>query len=290
MFQLFIDIPWLGASAAALLGLLFGSFANVVIARLPVMLQRQWQKDCAEAVGQSPTEPASTEAPFNLAVPRSRCPHCKTMLRWYENIPVLSFLWLRARCRTCHAKIAWRYPLIELSSGLLVLAAILVFGFSPLGWSYALFLYLLLILAAIDRDHMILPDSLTLPLLWLGLLLSIHVLPIEVTDAVLGAAAGYGALWSIFWLFKLVTGKEGMGYGDFKLLAALGAWLGWQMLPMIILLSSVVGAVIGLLMMVFNKHKGGQPIPFGPFLVLAGMLALFFGERIYTLYWQWLGL
>lgn len=266
---------------------MFGSFANVVIGRLPVMLQQQWQRDCAESLGQTVAAP---QAPFNLAVPRSHCPHCGHTIRWFENIPLLSFLFLRGQCSKCKAPISWRYPSVELAIGLLTLACIWVFGFTLQGWSYAVLVYALIILTAIDRDHMLLPDQITLPLIWLGMLLAVAVLPISLQSSVVGAASGYLALWSVFWLFKLATGKEGMGYGDFKLLAALGAWLGWQMLPMIILLSSVVGAVVGILMVTLGKHQQSKPMPFGPFLALAGILALFFGEIIYTTYWQWLGL
>lgn len=271
---------------AAIIGLLFGSFANVVIARLPVMLKHQWQQDCAESLGQSAT-PAER---FNLAVPGSQCPSCKTSLRWYENIPVLSYVIQAGKCRHCPTSIASRYPLVEVLIAAFTAFAIASFGFNALGWSYALFIYILVILTFIDKDHMLLPDQLTLPLVWLGLLASLQFTPVSPSDAIIGAACGYLALWSVFWLFKIITGKEGMGYGDFKLLAALGAWLGWQMLPMIILLSSVIGAGYGILMIILRRHQQGNPMPFGPFLALAGIAALFFGELLYNTYWQWLGL
>ncbi|HLV48435.1 MAG TPA: A24 family peptidase [Aliidiomarina sp.] len=270
---------------AAIIGLLFGSFANVVIARFPVILQRQWQTDCAESLGQTPP----TFERFNLAVPGSQCPSCKTSLHWYENIPVLSFLIQQAKCRHCRVAISFRYPLVEVLTALLTAVTIAIFGFTPLGWSYALFIYALLILTFIDKDHMLLPDQLTLPLIWLGLLASLQLTPLSPADSIIGAVTGYLALWSVFWLFKLITGKEGMGYGDFKLLAALGAWLGWQMLPMIILLSSVIGALFGILMLLLRRHQQGNPMPFGPFLALAGIVALFFGETLYNTYWQWVG-
>lgn len=271
---------------AAIIGLLFGSFANVVIARMPVMLKRQWQQDCTESLGQ----PAAPAERFNLAVPGSQCPACNTSLRWYENIPVLSYVIQAGKCRHCQTGISSRYPLVEILAAAFTAFAIASFGFNTLGWSYALFIYALVILTFIDKDHMLLPDQLTLPLIWLGLLASLHLTPVSPSDAIIGAACGYLALWSVFWLFKLITGKEGMGYGDFKLLAALGAWLGWQMLPMIILLSSVIGAAYGILMIVLRRHQQGNPMPFGPFLAFAGIAALFFGEALYSTYWQWLGL
>ncbi|RUO42899.1 prepilin peptidase [Aliidiomarina taiwanensis] len=286
MLELIQSYPALGLSLAAFIGLLFGSFANVVIARLPVMMQRQWQQECAEANSSEVSE----QARFDIAFPGSHCPHCQTPLRWYENIPLLSFLLQGGACRHCQQPISWRYPAVEAGAAFLTALCIYFFEFSLLGWSYAVFVYLLLILTCIDKQHMLLPDQLTLPLVWLGLLASVWVTPVTPTDAIIGAAAGYLCLWLVFWLFKLLTGKEGMGYGDFKLLAALGAWLGWQMLPMIILLSSVIGAAFGLIMIGFQRHQQGNPMPFGPFLAFAGMVALFFGESLYHAYWQWLGL
>lgn len=276
----------LGIGLAAIIGLLFGSFANVVIARLPLMLQRQWQQDCAAHLEQELT---STER-FNLAVPRSHCPHCQHSLSWYENIPLLSYILQAGRCRHCRAHISMRYPFVEFLSAALTALSIAVFGITALGWSYALFIYLLLILTCIDKDHLLLPDQLTLPLVWLGLLASLFITPITPQSAIIGAVSGYLALWSVFWLFKLMTGKDGMGYGDFKLLAALGAWLGWQMLPLIILLSSLLGATYGVFILVLRRHQQGQPLPFGPFLALAGVCALFFGKQLYHHYWLWLGL
>lgn len=286
MLELIQSHSALSISLAAIIGLLFGSFANVVIARLPVMMQRQWQQEHTEL--DSAEQPPAER--FDLAFPGSHCPQCETQLRWFENIPLFSFLFQRGACRHCQHPISWRYPLVETSSALLTACCIYVFGFTGLGWAYAVFVYMLLVLTCIDKQHMLLPDQLTLPLVWLGLLASIWLTPVTPTDAIIGATVGYLALWSVFWLFKLLTGKEGMGYGDFKLLAALGAWLGWQMLPMIILLSSIIGAVIGLVMIVINRHQQGQPLPFGPFLAFAGLLALFFGEYLYHAYWQWLGL
>lgn len=276
--------PWFGWLVALLIGLCFGSFANVVIARLPVMMQAQWRRDCAELNSQTPA--TSDTAVFNLAQPASHCPSCKAPIRWYDNIPLVSYAILRGRCRRCQTHISARYPMVELLAGVLTAVTIFTFGFDLLGWSYALLIYTLLILTLIDRDHMLLPDQLTLPLLWLGLLGSIFWLPVSPQDAIIGATAGYLFLWSIFWLFKIFTGKEGMGYGDFKLLAALGAWLGWQHLPLIILLSSVVGAVYGIGQILKRKSSSSQPMPFGPFLAIAGGISLYFSEPIYRWYWS----
>jgi len=281
VFEILQQEPNVGLWFATLIGLMVGSFGNVVIARLPVILKRQWQIDCALSLEQAPPKFEK----FNLSVPRSHCPRCKTFLSWYENIPVLSYVLQLGRCRHCKTRISFRYPLVELIAAALTYAAIASFGFTALGWSYTVLLWCLLILTLIDVDEMLLPDQITLPLLWLGLLLSISILPVSPQDAIIGAAAGYLVLWSVFWLFKIVTKKEGMGYGDFKLLALLGTWLGWQSLPLIILLSSIIGAVIGLFFLVIKKSQPGQPIPFGPFLAGAGVVALFWGERIYHWYW-----
>ncbi|RUO19497.1 prepilin peptidase [Aliidiomarina haloalkalitolerans] len=301
--------PWFGWVFALLIGLCFGSFANVVIARLPVMMQAQWRRDCAELTGAELTgaELAGSESTgaetksakankdasaksepqtFNLAQPASQCPTCQTPIRWYDNVPLLSYALLRGRCRSCNTSISIRYPLVELFTAALTAVTIYTFGFNALGWSYALFIYVLLILTLIDRDHMLLPDQLTLPLLWFGLIGSIFWLPVSPQDAIIGATAGYLFLWSVFWLFKIFTGKEGMGYGDFKLLAALGAWLGWQHLPLIILLSSVVGAVYGIGQILQRNSSSSQPMPFGPFLAIAGGISLYFSEPIYRWYWS----
>lgn len=266
------------AALATLLGLMVGSFLNVVIYRFPVMMQRAWERDCAELRG----EPAPSQEPFNLAVPRSRCGHCGHVIRAWENIPVLSYLLLRGKCSACQATISLRYPMIELLTGLLSGYAAYEFGAT---WQTAAALGLiwtLMALAWIDFDTQYLPDDLTLPLVWLGLLINLSPTTGFVTldSAVIGAAAGYLSLWSIYWLFKLITGKEGMGYGDFKLLAALGAWFGWAALPSIILLSSVSGAVIGSLWLLLNKKGRDNPIPFGPFLACAGLLYLFVGQTL----------
>ncbi|RUO23539.1 prepilin peptidase [Aliidiomarina iranensis] len=279
--------PWIGFLFAALFGLVFGSFGNVIVARLPRMLEQQWRQECQEAFAdEKEKKPTIKEKRFNLAYPASHCPKCGHGLRWFENIPLLSYLLQRGRCRGCKAHISLRYPLTELAAALLTLAVVASFGFTYAALAFAVFLYALLLLTLIDAETMLLPDQITLPLLWLGLLLSIHVLPVSPTDAIIGGAAGYLFLWSVYWLFKLTTGKEGMGYGDFKLLAVLGVWLGWQALPLIVLLSSLVGAAYGILMIIMSKHKQGNPMPFGPYLAVAGGIALFYAEPIYRWYWS----
>jgi leader peptidase (prepilin peptidase)/N-methyltransferase len=263
-----------------LLGLLGGSFLNVVVHRLPRMLEREWQAQCAELRGEAP----QADAPFDLARPRSRCPQCGQPIAAFDNIPVFSYLLLGGRCRSCRAPIGWRYPAVELGAALLAAAAGWHFG--P-GWqaiAACLLLWTLLALALIDLDTQLLPDCLTLPLLWAGLLFNLNGVFVPLPQAVVGAMAGYLSLWSVYWLFKLLTGKEGMGYGDFKLLAALGAWLGWSMLPAIILISSVLGALVGIGLIALARHARNVPIPFGPYLALAGMLALFWGETLTRLY------
>lgn len=262
--------------AAALFGLLIGSFLNVVIYRIPRMMQRESDNYVAHESGR---ELPHTDR-FNLMVPRSSCPHCGHQITALENIPVISWLVLRGKCSACKAPISPRYPLIELATGLLSGALVWTFGSGWMGLATLLFGYLLLAMTFIDFDTQLLPDDLTYPLLWLGLLVNLNGTFVPLRDAVIGAAAGYLALWSIYWLFKLATGKEGMGYGDFKLLAALGAWLGWAMLPTIILLSSVVGAVVGISLIVFARHGRDKPIPFGPYLAAAGLIALFYGAPI----------
>lgn len=280
-------------AAAGLFGLIVGSFLNVVILRLPRRMHAEFAAACAELEGREPPQAAPAGRWFGLDYlmhPPSTCPECGHRIRAWENIPVLSWLILRARCSSCGTAISVRYPLIELASGLLSLAVAWRFG---LGWETAALLVLvwgLLVLAMIDIDEQLLPDQITLPLLWLGLLVNLHGHFIGLQDAVIGAAAGYLSLWFVFQLFRLITGKEGMGYGDFKLLALFGAWLGWQMLPQIILVSSLVGALIGSLLIALRRHEGGKPIPFGPYLILGGLIALFWGEQINRAYLQFAGL
>lgn len=269
-----------------------GSFFNVIIYRLPLMMESAWRKECELLLDVDSKESISEEpGNFNIAIPNSHCPHCKTPIKAWQNIPIISYLLLRGRCASCQNGIGVRYPVIELASALLGVGCLALFGLSAYGLATAALCWVLLILTAIDIDHQLLPDQLTLPLLWAGLILSATgISPIALQDAVFGAAAGYLSLWSVYWLFKLVTGKEGMGYGDFKLLAALGAWLGWQQLPVIIIASSLVGAVLGSIYLAINKSDRGQTIPFGPYLAGAGLITLFWGELIVDSYLQFAGL
>ncbi len=264
-------------TACVLLGLAVGSFLNVVIHRLPKILERQWRVECAELTGAEPAAPAER---FNLVVPRSRCPSCGHGITALENIPVLSYFLLGGRCSACKARISPRYPLVEALSGLISGYAAWRFGFSAAAFGALLFSWAMIALGFIDLDTFYLPDDITLPLLWTGLIFNVFGVFANLESAVIGAAGGYLALWSVFWLYKLATGKEGMGYGDFKLLAAIGAWLGWKMLPLVILLSSFVGAAIGIALMIFARHERSTPIPFGPYLATAGLIALLHGDAI----------
>ncbi|MBX9905448.1 MAG: A24 family peptidase [Burkholderiales bacterium] len=268
--------PLIFAFCAALLGLCVGSFLNVVIHRLPKMMEREWRAECAELAGQE-TPAAET---YNLIVPRSACPSCERPIAALENVPLLSWLVLRGRCAGCRAPISPRYPAVEALTAALSAWVAWHFGFGMAAAGALLFTWAMIALTFIDLDTFYLPDSITLPLLWLGLLLNISGTYTPLSGAVIGAAAGYLSLWSVYWIFKWATGKEGMGYGDFKLLAAIGAWLGWQMLPLTILLSSLVGAVIGIGMIVFAGRGRGVPIPFGPYLAIAGMIALLHGPAL----------
>lgn len=260
----------------SIIGLLVGSFLNVVIHRLPKMMEAEWQGQCAELRGESLPQ----RDRFNLLTPRSRCPHCGHCISALENIPILSYLIQKGRCRGCAAPVSPRYPVIEALSGLLTAGAALHFG--P-GWQAVgaiLLLWALIALTFIDLDTQYLPDDITLPLVWLGLAFNVTGTFVPLETAVIGAMAGYLSLWLVYWGFKLATGKEGMGYGDFKLLAALGAWMGWKMLPMTILFSSLVGAVVGIALILFHRQGRDVPIPFGPYLAGAGVLALFWGESV----------
>jgi len=268
------------AAACGLFGLLFGSFLNVVIHRLPKMMENDWQCQCAELRG----EEAPAQEPLSLALPRSRCPSCGHSITALENIPVISWLVLRGKCSACKAPISFRYPFVEALTSLLAALAAAHFGF---GWAAAgsiLLICGLIVLTFIDFDTQLLPDSITLPLLWAGLLFNLFGIYTDIQSAIIGAMVGYLSLWSVYWGFKLCTGKEGMGFGDFKLLAALGAWLGWQILPLIILLSSLVGAVVGIGLILLAKHGRDVPIPFGPYLASAGLLAVFWGKELTQLY------
>jgi leader peptidase (prepilin peptidase)/N-methyltransferase len=272
------------AIATGALGLVVGSFLNVVIYRLPVMMNRSWIRECKEHIGEAadPDEPQ----PFNLLTPASRCPQCNHRVSAAENIPVISYLFLKGRCSGCGTAISMRYPLVELSTAILSVITALHFGYSLQTLAALGFTWALIPLFLIDFDHQILPDSITLPLLWGGLLLSLLNLFVDSHTSIIGAVAGYLSLWTIFHVFKLLTGKEGMGYGDFKLLGALGAWVGWQSLPVVILFSSVVGAVIGITLILFKGRDHSQPMPFGPFLAAAGWMTLLWGNDIIRLYLQ----
>jgi leader peptidase (prepilin peptidase)/N-methyltransferase len=273
---------WWGAGLGGVLGLLIGSFLNVVIHRLPKMMELQWAAELAqlEAEKQGKEPPAGKQEAFNLMTPRSRCPSCGHVVQWYENVPVLSYLLLRGRCSACKAPISARYPLVELLTGALFCFCIYRWGVTPAGFAWCGFSAALVALAFIDWDTTLLPDDITLPLLWAGLLsAAFQWTNVPLHASVTGAAAGYLSLWLVYWGFKLATGKEGMGYGDFKLFAALGAWFGWQALVPIILMSSIIGAIIGIAMKIFSSLREGGYIPFGPFLVGAGLTAMVFGPN-----------
>lgn len=272
-------MPALDAALLGLLGLLVGSFLNVVIHRLPRMMELRWAAECAQL--QAPTgatEPPPAVAPFNLMVPRSRCPHCGHQIRWFENIPVFSYLALRGRCADCRAPISARYPVIELANAALFAWCGWRWGLTPAALVWCGFAAAVLALAAIDWDTTLLPDDITLPLVWSGLVVAaLGLSGTSLSHALWGAVGGYLSLWLVYWGFKLATGKEGMGYGDFKLLAALGAWFGWPALIPMILMASVIGAVVGIGLKVFSQLREGGYVPFGPFLALAGLTAMLFG-------------
>lgn len=269
-----------------ILGLLVGSFLNVVIHRLPRMLEREWRAQCAELRNEDLPE----EPPLNLVTPPSRCPHCGHHIRAWENIPVVSYLLQRGRCSACGGVISRRYPIVELVTGLLSLLVVWQFGPTAQAAAALLLLWGLIALTFIDYDTQLLPDQITLPLVWVGLLVNMAGVFVDLPTAVIGAVAGYLSLWLVFHAFRLLTGKEGMGYGDFKLLAVLGAWLGWQLLPQIILLSSLVGAAVGITLIVLRRQDRQHPIPFGPYLATAGLIALLWGPQINESYLQLAGL
>jgi leader peptidase (prepilin peptidase) / N-methyltransferase len=278
--------PW----AAAVLGLLVGSFLNVVIHRLPRMMERDWEDQCAElaqnkAAGAggpagAPGNDAPGAAPYNLFVPRSSCPACGHRITMAENVPLVSYALLRGRCSQCRTPISPRYPLVELLAGVAGAYCAARLGFGLAAFAAMAYLWCLIAATFIDFDTQLLPDAITLPLVWLGLLVNIPGTFADLPSAVIGAAAGYLSLWSVYWVFKLLTGKEGMGFGDFKLLAAIGAWCGWQMLPLVILMSSVIGAAVGIVLIVLSRLGRNVPIPFGPYLAAAGVVALFWGQQL----------
>ena len=275
---------WFDASVLGLLGLLIGSFLNVVIYRFPVMLEAQWRAECAELAG----NPLASTEKFNLSVPRSRCPQCRHPIAWFNNLPLVSYVLLKGKCTHCKTAIGLRYPLVELSTGALFFYCGWIWGTTPTALLWSGFCAALLALALIDWDTTLLPDDLTLPLLWSGLVAALlQLTSITLSASVWGAVAGYSSLWLVYWAFKLVTGKDGMGFGDFKLFAALGAWFGWQALVPIILMASVLGAVVGMVLKWSSKLRAGGYVPFGPFLAIAGLTALFFGPQAIL---RWVGL
>lgn len=288
-FEILQSSPVFLTVLAGIIGLLVGSFLNVVIYRLPVMMNRAWRRECHEFLEIEDKANGQQET-FNLMLPHSRCPKCNSAITPLQNIPVFSYLLLKGKCAKCHTPISLRYPAIEMLTGLASAAVVWHFGFHITSL-YALFLtWSLIALSFIDIDHQLLPDAIVLPLLWFGLFLSLFPYFADSDASIIGAICGYLSLWLVFQLFKLLTGKEGMGYGDFKLLALFGAWLGWQYLPMIILLSSVVGTVIGVTMIVFSRHDRNTPIPFGPYIATAGWIALLWGDKINQLYLNAIGL
>jgi leader peptidase (prepilin peptidase)/N-methyltransferase len=300
---LFAANPALFAGSVFLLGLLIGSFLNVVIYRLPIMLEREWRSQATEVLATSSELPGGDAAPaaptdrFTLSAPRSACPHCKAPITALQNIPVISWLVLRGRCASCKAKISVRYPLVELATGLLSAWVAWHFGFGAPAACALLVTWTLIALTGIDMDHQLLPDNITLPLMWAGLLAAVAIgpvagaaVPVSPRDALIGAMAGYVSLWLVFHAFKLVTGKEGMGYGDFKLFAALGAWLGWKVLPLVIVLSAATGALLGILMIALQGRDRRAPMPFGPYLAAAGWLAMMYGDSLLNGYLRISGL
>lgn len=298
LLNFFVQNPLVFTLLSAVFGLMIGSFLNVLIYRLPKMMELEWTEQCqllleegkeesqqsSNAPGSAPLSITTEKARFNLFVPNSHCPQCKHEIKPWQNIPVISFLLLKGRCSQCQSKISLRYPGVELVTGLL--SAVVAYMLGP-SWSCLAVLFLtwaLIALTLIDFDHMLLPDEITLLFLWVGLIANINGLFVPLDQAVLGAIIGYMSLWSFYWLFKLITGKEGMGYGDFKLLAMLGAWMGWQLLPLIIVLSSIVGALVGVSLIIFKGQDKQTPIPFGPYLAAAGWIAILWGETIMAFY------
>ena len=284
---------WFYLTTVGLVSLCVGSFLNVVIYRLPLMMQREWQSECRllleDELNTNQAKPKNTSEPFNLVKPNSTCPKCKTAIKPWQNIPIISWLILKGKCASCSNPISIRYPAIEAITALLSLVIAYTFGATEQALLYIVITWALVALTFIDIDHMLLPDQLTLPLVWLALIAAVAGITITPSDAIMGAAFGYLSLWSVFWLFKLLTGKEGMGYGDFKLLALFGALLGWQSLLTIILLSSVVGAIIGIALLSIQGKDKATPIPFGPYLAIAGWITLLWGNQLQSAYFNLIG-
>ncbi|MDP2562034.1 A24 family peptidase [Psychrobium sp. 1_MG-2023] len=287
-----VNYPWYFYGVITILGLLVGSFLNVVIHRLPIMMEREFKAEAKEYF-ELPDEKDSTAkhaTAYNLIVPRSGCPKCGHQITARENIPVVSYLWLKGKCSQCQTPISTRYPMVELITGILSLVVACTFGPTWQCVAALCFTWSLVALTFIDFDTMLLPDSIVLPMLWFGLIINLNGTFVDLNSAVIGAVAGYMSLWTVFWLFKILTGKDGMGYGDFKLFALIGAWLGWQYLPLTIILSSLVGAIIGITILAVRGQDKNIPIPFGPYLAIAGWIALIWGEQINQLYLQSIGL
>lgn len=284
IFTLFEQSPTYFYTCVFILSLMVGSFLNVVVYRLPKMLQKEWYQDCREYLAEEVKDIPEKEFPtLTLSKPASSCPHCQHKIKFYENIPVISWLLLKGKCSACKAPISARYPIVEFITALLSLVVAHHYGASMTALWVIILTWSLISLTLIDLDHMLLPDQLIFPMLWLGLLINIDGAFVPLSDAVIGTVAGYMSLYSIFWLFKALTGKEGMGFGDFKLVAMFGAWFGWQLLPLFILMASCVAAIVGISLIVFKKHQREQPIPFGPYLAVAGWVTLLWGNDI----WQW---
>lgn len=282
--QLFESSPILFYAMVVVISLTVGSFLNVVVYRLPKMLEQGWYRECRDFLGDEiKNVPEKTFSPLTLSIPSSSCPHCQHKIRFYENIPVISWLLLKGQCSQCHSPISIRYPLVELGTAVLSFVVAYHFGINAMTFWAILLTWGLICLTLIDFDHMLLPDQIVLPLMWLGLILNLNNTFTTIDTAVIGAISGYMSLYSIFWIFKCITGKEGMGHGDFKLVALFGAWFGWQLLPLLILMASLVGAIIGIGLMIFKNHAREQAIPFGPYLAIAGWVCLLWGDII----WQW---
>ncbi len=282
LYAIFLANPGFYYIVVAMTSLLIGSFLNVVIYRLPIMMEREWRAECNRFLNIE-NESMNAEA-FNLMVPRSKCPKCDHKISAFENIPLLSFLILGGKCRGCKSAISIRYPIIELTTCILSVIAAMHFGPGVQSLFAVVMTWTLIVLTMIDFDHQLLPDSITLPFLWLGIICNMFGLYTDIHSSLIGAIAGYMILWSVYMAFKLATGKQGMGFGDFKLLAMLGAWLGWQVLPLIIILSSVLGSLVGIGLIIFSGHQKNKPIPFGPYLATAGWIALMFGDQLTQMY------
>lgn len=284
---------YLQVSLTAVFGLIIGSFLNVVITRLPKMLFANWTCDCEEFLGITDTQSKQESVnphKFNLCVPCSHCPNCKAPVKFYDNIPLISYIILKGRCRACNCQISPQYPTVELLSSILPASIVYMHGISFISLLFCLLTLILICQSFIDFNHQIIPDELTMPVLWLGLIINTQGVLVPLEQAVIGAAAGYMVLWGFYQLFKLATGKEGIGFGDFKLLAMFGAWFGYSVLPAIVIMSSLVGAVVGIAMIVFCKHEKSKPIPFGPYLAIAGWIAMLWGETINTWYFDFIGI